>query len=432
MVACTPTTPLQLRFTVFDGSMLKVELRRQEVCDADLPSLFRHVGFRLQTAGPQSGFALDLSDNSQITDYGVTMHIVHFLRQWPQCSSLKLARTSIGDASLKALSEWMSSSTVVEVDLSQLGGSITSQVAIDTLQRIISRRKAQQKDRREADGKLWFCLELNGLEGVEAAVSHANIWERSCAGWKRQSTCKANKIPVVELALFPSHPGASLSNRGREILSILQANSTAKKSTGTGEPVALSVDEFKLYCMESREAAEVGADQKNHETFGKDAISEGWSFERNIEANLLLKSAINSRSFSAPDVPLVQPKQIPKELHKRDKTAKKDKKEKKEKHEKRADSPQNAAKSVVDKTVRFLLKDTGVLHASDFRGNVREWLLEIHRKGGGKGVAEAAELIRVTVASKQRGDVAKWTGYLCKLLERFHAQIRTPTQVQLQ
>ena len=380
-------------FTTFDGSKIRVELRRKDVCDADLPSLFRHVGFRLQTAGAQTPFALDLSDNSGITDYGVTSCLVPFLRQWPRCFSLKLGRTTIGDMSLQALSDWLSNSSVSEVDLSHLGGSITSKVAVETLQIVVSRRKSLQKSMPDADGKLWFCFELNGLDSVEAQVSHANIWERTCAGWKRRSTCKANKIPVVELALYPLRPQAPLSKHGQEILSILKVNSSSQQCAS--EPVALSADEFKLYCMECREAAEAGADRKNNETFGAATVADGWSFERNIEANLLLKHAdIPSKPFSAPASPPAQAMPLiplraqerklpngqekPKNLKhekiegKREKKDAKEKKEKKEKREKRADSPENAAKVVVGKAVRTLLKNLSILQASDFRGNVRE------------------------------------------------------------
>ncbi|CAE7462507.1 unnamed protein product [Symbiodinium natans] len=405
--------------------MIRVELRRQDVCDADLPSLFRHVGLRLQTAGAQTSYALDLSQNPRITDDGVTSNLVPFLRQWPQCSSLKLGQTSIGDMSLLALGDWISSSSVTEVDLSQLGGSITSKVVVDTIRMVISRRKALQ-DRQGATAQLWLCLELNGIEGVEASVTHANIWERSCAGWKRHSMCKANKIPVVELSLYPSRP-PPVPNRGKEILSILKAGSSSQRSAA--QPLALSVDEFQLYCMESREAAEAGADRKNHETFGKDTLAEGWSFERNVEANRLLKAGA-PKTLLTPAVRVAKGQLGSEKCDKNEKHGKKDRKEKKEK---RTDSPrENAAKSVVDKTVRSILTNTPVLQHSDFRGNVREWLLAIHRAAGGKGVAEAAELIRVTVESKQREDVAKWTGYLCKLLERFHAQVRPTVRIQLQ
>lgn len=418
-------------FTSFDGLMVKVELRGQGVCDADLPSLFRHVGFRLQAAGPS--YALDLSDNAGITDYGVTTSLVPFLRQWPQCSALKLARTAIGDMSLQALADWMSNSLASEVDLSQVGGSITSKVAVDTLQRVISRRRALQKDRCDADAKLWLCLELNGIEGVETALTHVNVWDRSCAGWKRRSTCKANKIPVIELSLYASMPEPHPSNRGKEILSILRGSSSTRSVV---EPLALSVDEFQMYCMEAREAAEAGADRKNHETFGKDSVVDGWSFERNIEANQLLKNAVRvpSKSLATPVVAVLKnPKgHESREKDKSEKKEKKEKKDRKDKHEKRADSPQNAAKSAVDGAVSSILKSTSVLHASDFRGNVREWLVAIHRTGGSKGVAEAAELIHATVASKRREDVTKWTGYLSKLLERFHTQLRPTVHVQLQ
>ncbi|CAE7884567.1 unnamed protein product [Symbiodinium necroappetens] len=413
-------------FTSSDGLMVRVELRGQGVCDADLPSLFRHVGFRLQAAGPS--YALDLSENPGITDYGVTSSLVPFLRQWPQCSSLKLAGTAIGDMSLQALADWMSNSFVSEVDLSQVGGSITSKVAVDTLQRVISRRRALQKDSCDADAKLWLSLELNSIEGVETALTHVNVWDRSCAGWKRRSTCKANKIPVIELSLYPSIPEPHPSNRGKEILSILRGSASTRSVV---EPLALSVDEFQLYCMEAREAAEAGADRKNHETFGKDSVVDGWSFERNIEANQLLKNTVRVPSRTVATV-LKNPKgHESREKDKAEKKEKKEKKDRKDKHEKRTDSPQNAAKSAVDGAVRSILKSTSVLHASDFRGNVREWLVAIHRTGGNKGVAEAAELINATVAGKRREDVTKWTGYLSKLLERFHTQLR-PTVVQLQ
>ena len=117
-----------------------------------------------------------------------------------------------------------------------------------------------QKEKHDTEAKLWFCLELNGLDGVEADISHANIWERTCAGWRRRSTCKANKIPVLELSLYPLRSMSVPSNRGKEILSILKSNSASNRCAG--QPLAMSVDEFQLYCMESREAAELGADRK--------------------------------------------------------------------------------------------------------------------------------------------------------------------------
>ena len=145
------------------------------------------------------------------------------------------------------------------------------------------------------------------------------------------------------------------------------------------EPLALSVDEFQLYCMEAREAAEAGADRKNHETFGKDSVVDGWSFERNIEANQLLKNTVRVPSRTVATV-LKNPKgHESREKDKAEKKEKKEKKDRKDKHEKRTDSPQNAAKSAVDGAVRSILKSTSVLHASDFRGNVREWLVAIHR-----------------------------------------------------
>jgi len=386
-------------FTVMEPDMIRVELCRQGVCDADLRSLFRHLEMRLQT-GRQLACALDLSDNPGITDQGVETHLMPFLRTWPQCHSLRLCRTSVSDKSLSLLADWMANSQVSEVDLSQVSGPITSRAVSNTVRVVVSGRRTTHKN-KDIDVKLWLSLELNGLEETLDVGPHVNIWERNSEGWKRGAACKANKMPLVELALYPTSVKKS-SDRGREIMSILGAQPSSRNSMS--EPLALSTDEFNLYCMELREAAEVGADSKNCETFGQDAVAEGWSFERNMEANRLLTRP-KLPQLPAKGQPILST--IPVDA-----------------------AMQGTGGVIVDRTVRYLLQKTQILRVSDFKGNVREWLIAIYKTAGVPGVVQAAELIRAHVDGKQREDVSRWTGYLSKLLERFHAAHQPTIQLQ--
>jgi len=382
--------------------MLRVELCRQAVCDADLASLFRHLEMRLQTAERQLACALDLSDNPDITDHGVETYLIPFLKNWPRCHSLKLCRTCVSGKSLGLLTEWLSNSQVFEVDLSQVSGPITNSVVYEALQAIVIGRRTTYTDKANVNVKLWLYLELNDIKGAVDVGPHINIWERSNQGWKRPTTCKANKIPFVELVLYPAKVETSC-NRGTELLSILRAKPAAKNDIS--EPLALSADEFKLWCMESREAAEVHADSKNFETFGQDACAAGWTFEKNVEANrnlsqsrLLEMQVEASKTLAGSPIDAV--------------------------------SHKDAAGAMVDKTVRSILRESKVLRVSDFKGNVREWMMAIYRVAGGRGVLQAAELIKGTVEGKKREDVTKWAGYLSKLLERFHATRRPTVQLQ--
>eukprot|EP00928_Gymnodinium_smaydae_P008420 TRINITY_DN13074_c0_g2_i1.p1 TRINITY_DN13074_c0_g2~~TRINITY_DN13074_c0_g2_i1.p1 ORF type:complete len:797 (-),score=101.48 TRINITY_DN13074_c0_g2_i1:214-2604(-) len=71
---------------------------------------------------------------------------------------------------------------------------------------------------------------------------------------------------------------------GRELLSMLRRSELPEQQQQPCEPVPLSFDEFKLWEMEAREDREAGADARNEETFGKDAMAR-WTFEDNLAAN---------------------------------------------------------------------------------------------------------------------------------------------------
>mmetsp|Transcript_42055 Transcript_42055/g.75541 ORF Transcript_42055/g.75541 Transcript_42055/m.75541 type:complete len:366 (+) Transcript_42055:43-1140(+) len=80
---------------------------------------------------------------------------------------------------------------------------------------------------------------------------------------------------------------APQNESGRELMTLLTRNAKkvpASATKSTSEPLPMSLDEFCVWQMQTREDAEGGADDRNAETFGDDAHSY-WTFEENLAAN---------------------------------------------------------------------------------------------------------------------------------------------------
>lgn len=142
------------------------------------------------------------------------------------------------------------------------------------------------------------------------AAAAAAAWQASMVQQMMQSAAAA--VPVAtarqpEAATKEQELGASSApppswqqqsqtapenKSGRELMTLLRGGSKGSRKAGEqkSEPVKMSLDEFCVWQMQSREDAEGGADVRNAETFGEDAEA-NWSFEENLAANLRLAEA---------------------------------------------------------------------------------------------------------------------------------------------
>ncbi|CAE8587051.1 unnamed protein product, partial [Polarella glacialis] len=299
-------------------SHVRVELSEAQVGDADLEPILAYVDSVVSDMAwwtdsehsTEYALTLDLSNNLGISDYGVAVHLVPFLRKWPACRRLKLYRTSIGDAALKALGPWIAEGHARELHLSDLGGTVTQPVVLDLLRAIHAKgRYPYSSGSSGGQGSLWLRLEHNGIENVEELLTECQneglslrIVDKSDLNSVRpghtmdKTGHKEQQCPAIDLVLFRLQqrkvlvPDSRVVERN-ELLTLLRCSSTAPaQETGVprSDPQPLSVDEFQLWTMEAREDAEGGANERNKDTFGDDATTSGWSgwsFEENLAAN---------------------------------------------------------------------------------------------------------------------------------------------------
>lgn len=279
-----------------DCAVMDVQLHGRNITDADLPSLLRHMTERLSAGEGWMGYQLDLSHNAGITDFGISIYLAPFLRKWPHCRVLKLSETSAGDSSLKALVEWVCQGQVVELNLSELGGTLSNDMVWNFLQKLKDRRRLPYWHPC-ANSSLWLRLDHNDIESIDLladkgqTLAYLQVWEKAAKGWTVRSQQKPLPArPSVEVALFPaSHAkerhGEIKADMRKQLLSMLHVSGEARAEGTIRAPMVFTEDEYRLWQMESREDAENGADDRNEETFGGEAIAAGWSFEENLAAN---------------------------------------------------------------------------------------------------------------------------------------------------
>mmetsp|Transcript_134103 Transcript_134103/g.388171 ORF Transcript_134103/g.388171 Transcript_134103/m.388171 type:complete len:646 (+) Transcript_134103:174-2111(+) len=326
-----------------DGS-IRVSLANAGVRDADLESLCLYL-MRTWEEAPAGRFpngcdlTIDLSCNCGISDYGIIVHLVPFLRSWPSCRRLKLYQTSVGDRALEALTPWIAKGYAHEVHLSDLNGEVTPGVVLKLLKAIHSNGHYPFWKTNGGRAPLWLRLEHNRLPNPDDLVAQARAAGVSIRILGRAELSsvrpgddlrkRGQDNPEVILVLFKlqqgkelvqdecveqtrdllnmlgktlgpgddhsspdDEPGGHISGRGARRRAgrggggIGGKNETAPK-LASSEPQPLSVDEFRLWEMQAREDKEGGADKRNWETFGAD-VGKGWTFEENLKANAWL------------------------------------------------------------------------------------------------------------------------------------------------
>lgn len=126
------------------------------------------------------------------------------------------------------------------------------------------------------------------MQSAAAAVPVTTAGQPEAAT-KEPEVCASSAPPPSWQQQQQSSQTAPENKSGRELMTLLQKGSKGSKQAGQqqSEPVKMSLDEFCLWQMQSREDAEGGADVRNAETFGEDAEA-NWSFEENLAANLRL------------------------------------------------------------------------------------------------------------------------------------------------
>lgn len=337
------------------NSVVRARLNSVRLSDADLLSVLTYMNELLMWRQFRTySLDIDLSCNSNITDFGVINYLVPFLKKWPHCRRMKLYQTSIGDAALQALSHWVAGGFVHELHLSHLWGQVTGEGVINFLNEIRLRGKYPVPNKR-GFSPLWLRLEHNGIYNTNEVVSKLTsagmslaVLNKSDLTWVRPGgalqTNPHEQIPQVNLVLFylqmqrpiyqsndPSQWPGEDNSEGPLVkqpdvadVELIHKEDTVDQSSGKAlgqqilgmlhsyrngathrEPQPLSTDEFKLRELESRESKESGADKNNLETFGLDC-DDGWTFEENLEANKKLASQV-AESVLLPDVEHADP-----------------------------------------------------------------------------------------------------------------------------
>jgi len=299
-----------MKHITVQGCKVRVELSNMDLYDADLQPLTMHLRDILTNVWNtcrKNGMDLDLSCNSGITDYGITVHIVPLLRAWPSCQRLKLFRSSVGNASLKALSPWVARGYAHELHLSDLGGTVTGDIVLQLFREIHSKGNYPHWTSKGEQAALWLRLEHNGIHNPDELVWSAQqegislcVHDKSDLGSVRPGApyrSRAYWNTEISLVLFRSQqrnaiPQDDNANVRQALLTMLHTDLPAPqcaRPSFRSEPHPLSSDEFQLWMMETREDAEGGANDSNYATFGDDAEF-GWTFEDNLAANERLAS----------------------------------------------------------------------------------------------------------------------------------------------
>lgn len=402
------------RVTAHDSNVC-VAMSNTDLCDVDLEPLMAYVDSLLRDeiwpAYWTYSLDLDLSCNCGITDFGVRVHIMQFLGKWPACRRLKLYQTSIGDVALKALSPWVASGNAQELHLSDLGGTVTGETVLQLCRQIHWKGKYPYRTNRGHLAALWLRLEHNGIHNPDELVSAAQaegIWV--CALEKTDIATVRPGLPAprgpycnasINLVLFRMQNRKAPKqhenvNFRQSLLTMLHADCPSPQKTLLSEPLALSVDEYKLWVMESRENEESGANESNFDTFGDDADM-GWSFEENLAANERLAMPTPKQPGVGPLASSLEGKKI--------RVAPGD------------------ARIEIEQEVQDILEVSPVLRRFDFDGSVRQYLHALRSMGGRAKVREALLLIHRATRDKERRTIQKWPAYLLKLLKRF---LRSP------
>jgi len=465
---------------IVKGETVRADLSNAGVRDADLVTILSFIALKCQSLAWSScsnyALMLDFSCNPGITDYGVTSHLVPFLRQWPACRRLKLYGTSIGDESLQALSHWISEGFPSELHLSDLRGPVSGEVVLQLLRKIHRKRRYPYWS-ASGQSALWLRLEHNGIEDVDGLVAVGQsegialrVLEKadlravrpgvSGPGWKGHQV-------EVDLVLFRSQRRQAASQDSivevrHELLSLLRGTVSPPTNAGLphSDPQPLSLDEFTLWTMEAREDEEGGANERNTETFGDDALTAGWSFEENLAANNRLAQQDQQKQPRAIELlPLLGQEACPSSFFDvvkglattpgdshadaRSVCSTSDEGRTQSKSETTwSPSPdarsrtisaasslsnsderrrnQGDVRQMIEDEVSDILSQTDVLRRSDFDGQVRQWLHAIRTVGGIERVQEALQIVLSAVGNKQRNDVQRWPAYIMGLLKKFH------------
>lgn len=453
------------------SNQVRVECSGVGLVDTDLQPLLEYVAAKLQELAwwTDGGYAaadaltLDLSCNPDITDFGIGAWLVPFLKQWPACRRLKLYQTSIGDASLRALSSWISEGHASELHLSDLFGVVGGDAVLYLLREIHRKKKYPYWTSTKGQAaSLWLRLEHNGIDQVEELLAKSKqegisfrVLDRADMRVVRPGTA-STKSPAIDLVLFRSQQqkaakkevqdsnAAAGEQLGEKLLTLLNNGQRASPSSGPQQdPQPLSVDEFQLWTMEAREDAERGDDERNTDTFGDDALAAGWSFEENLAANerladeaarsrwylaaqtrnALLKTGLNS----SPTVLGKHPAEIGSSCSTSEGGTSGPDAEGRSARCK-ADEPRRKegvrdAKQEIEEEVNLLLQQKDVLRLSDFDCKVRQWLHAYRTVGGMEYVREAMRMLNAATDAKRRQDVSRWPAYLVVLLKKFHRGI---------
>eukprot|EP00930_Biecheleria_cincta_P037499 TRINITY_DN25747_c0_g1_i1.p1 TRINITY_DN25747_c0_g1~~TRINITY_DN25747_c0_g1_i1.p1 ORF type:complete len:336 (+),score=98.95 TRINITY_DN25747_c0_g1_i1:90-1097(+) len=139
---------------------------------------------------------------------------------------------------------------------------------------------------------------------MQTAAAAAAAAAAAPAATARQADVPAKEEGLGAASALPQtqqSQSAPENESGRELMTLLRRGSKGSKQAGQqqSEPVKMSLDEFCVWQMQSREDAEGGADVRNAETFGEDAEA-NWSFEENLAANLRLAEGWQQGHCSAP------------------------------------------------------------------------------------------------------------------------------------
>lgn len=409
------------RISVHDSNVT-VALSNVDLCDADLEPLMIYVDHLLNQvwhAHWTYSFDIDLSCNCGITDFGVTVHILRFLGVWPACRRLKLYQTSIGNGALQALSPWVAGGYARELHLSDLCGTITTDVVYQFFKEICWNEKYPYWNDRGERVALWLRLEHNGLENVEQMVAAAQAeGMRLCVLEKHDMLAvrpgiavrkgpHANTNAALHLCLFrmqhrkqpKQHDNVDSRNA---LLTMLHAVDSPPRGPQQEDPQPLSIDEYKLWVMEAREDVEGGADVSNKDTFGDDADF-GWSFEENVAANdrlSVLAKQLTQQPFEALSYGGSSHDTLSREGRK-------------------SRVGCGDAKLEIEDEIQGVLGVSPMLRRPDFDGSIRQHLHAIRSVGGAASVRNAMHLVHEATLGKNRKTVQKWPAYLLRLLKHF-------------
>ncbi|CAK0854174.1 unnamed protein product, partial [Prorocentrum cordatum] len=453
---------------ILHARSVRVALCDAGICDADLEPLTARLDALLTdyytdadtTADPNTDFTIDLSRNCGISDYGVDVFLVPFLKKWPFCRRLKLYQTSIGDKALYSLSSWVADGHAHELHLSDLRGAVSGEGVLALLRAIHSRGRYPYRMGARGRAPLWLRLEHNGIDGpgklaLRAAAEglQLRVLTRGDMATTRPGSCSTAGV-AVNMVLFTEQGQKALQKdsrvvEGQQLLTLLHQDGPPGVIASRPEPKPLSMDEFQLQAMEAREDAEGGADHMNKDTFGEDAPA-GWTFEENLEANERIAAgrlhpgqvergprgegpssawtalgACAQTAGRGPPWPVGAWSEEPLTACSTSFGAGS------------GDSASVATsdgsgparrprdpRTEIEAELCVLLASAPVLRKADFDGLVRQHLHAIRTVDGREGVSKAIKIIRDAAADKKRADVERWSAYISVLLKRHVRELR--------